>query len=88
MSPKRIPMRMCLGCREMMPKKEMTRIVRTVEGNIEIDYTGKKSGRGAYFCKNPECLDKALKEDRLSKALDYNVTAEKVMQLKEGLKNS
>ena len=60
--PKRIPMRMCLGCREMMPKKEMTRIVRTVEGNIEIDYTGKKSGRSAYFCKNPECLDKALKK--------------------------
>lgn len=85
MSPKKIPHRMCLGCREMKPKKELTRIVRTPDGRIEIDPTGKKSGRGAYFCKDPKCLDLALKEDRLSKALDFNVTKEIIARLKEDL---
>jgi hypothetical protein len=69
----------------MKPKKELTRIVRTPDGRIEIDPTGKKSGRGAYFCKDPKCLDLALKEDRLSKALDFNVTKEIIARLKEDL---
>jgi predicted RNA-binding protein YlxR (DUF448 family) len=87
MSPKKIPMRMCLGCREMKPKKEMTRIVKTVDGNIEIDRTGKKSGRGTYVCENPECIEKALRVQSLSKALDTKVTIETVLQLKEDLSN-
>ncbi|MGI6485180.1 MAG: RNase P modulator RnpM [Tepidanaerobacteraceae bacterium] len=87
MSPKKIPMRMCLGCREMKPKKEMTRIVKTVDGNIEIDRTGKKSGRGTYVCENRECIEKALRVQSLSKALDTKVTIETVLQLKEDLSN-
>lgn len=83
--PKKIPQRMCLGCRQMKPKKELTRIVRTVDGKIEIDPTGKKSGRGAYFCKDPKCLENALREDRLSKALDISVSRETVNRLKEDL---
>ena len=83
MSPKKIPLRMCLGCREMRPKRELIRIVRTIDGTVEVDPTGKKSGRGAYFCKNLECLDKSLKEDRLSKALDCSVSKEVVARLKE-----
>lgn len=83
--PKKIPQRMCLGCRQMKPKKELTRIVRTVDGKIEVDPTGKKSGRGAYFCKDPKCLEIALKEERLSKALDIGVSKETINRLKEDL---
>jgi predicted RNA-binding protein YlxR (DUF448 family) len=85
---KKIPMRMCIGCREMKPKKELTRIVRTIEGTIEIDPTGKKSGRGAYFCKNDRCIEASIKEDRLSKALDFHVTEEMALSIKEELLNS
>ncbi|AYO30508.1 transcription termination/antitermination protein NusA [Biomaibacter acetigenes] len=83
--PKKIPQRMCLGCRQMKPKKELTRIVRTVDGKIEVDPTGKKSGRGAYVCKDPKCLEIALKEERLSKALDTSVSKETINRLKEDL---
>lgn len=85
--PKRIPQRMCLGCRQMKPKKELIRIVRTVDGKIEIDPTGKKSGRGAYFCNDPKCFESALKEERLSKALDISISKGTVERLKEDLKN-
>lgn len=85
MSPKKIPQRMCLGCRQMKPKREMTRIVRTVEGKIEIDPTGKKSGRGTYICKDSQCLDSALKEERLKKALNCEVTKDVVEKLREDL---
>lgn len=84
-SPKKIPQRMCLGCREMKPKREMTRIVRTVDGKIEIDPTGKKSGRGTYICKEPKCLETALNEDSLSRALAFKVTKEMVNYLREDL---
>ncbi|WP_342774536.1 RNase P modulator RnpM [Biomaibacter acetigenes] len=69
----------------MKPKKELTRIVRTVDGKIEVDPTGKKSGRGAYVCKDPKCLEIALKEERLSKALDTSVSKETINRLKEDL---
>ena len=55
---KKIPMRMCSGCRESKPKSELIRVVRTPDGNIVVDKTGKVSGRGAYLCKNEECLKK------------------------------
>ncbi|HHY04377.1 MAG TPA: YlxR family protein [Thermoanaerobacterales bacterium] len=83
MSPKKIPLRMCLGCRTMKPKKELIRIVRTAEGDVEIDVTGKKSGRGAYVCSNSECVNRALKEGPLSKALNTTVTCELINKLKE-----
>lgn len=88
MKRKKIPMRMCIACREMKPKKELTRIVRTVDGTIEIDSTGKKSGRGAYLCKNEQCIEASIRENRLSKALDFHVTKEMVQSIKEELLNS
>jgi predicted RNA-binding protein YlxR (DUF448 family) len=79
---------MCVGCREMKPKKELTRIVRTPEGEIIIDATGKKSGRGAYVCNDIQCIKESINEKNLSKALDFNVTKEMVQRLQEELLNS
>lgn len=73
MKPKKIPMRMCLGCGESKPKKELVRIVKSPEGDISLDFTGKKSGRGAYICKNCECLKKARKGRRFEKAFSCHI---------------
>ena len=69
MKKKKIPLRVCAGCQEQKNKKEMIRVVRTPEGTVEIDKTGKKSGRGVYICQNLECLEKAYKEHRLERSL-------------------
>lgn len=73
---------MCIGCQELKNKKELTRIVRTPEGAIMLDATGKKSGRGAYVCTNDLCLAKAVKEKRLEKALKCTIPTEVYEQLK------
>ena len=65
---KKIPMRQCLGCREMKPKKELIRAVRSADGSISLDFKGKASGRGAYVCPNGECLKKAIKSKAFEKA--------------------
>ena len=65
MKTKKIPMRMCVGCGEMKPKKELIHIVTDSEGNVSVDPTGKKAGRGAYICKSSECLKKAGKSKKL-----------------------
>lgn len=70
MAEKKIPMRKCLGCNEMKPKKELIRAVKSPDGEISIDLTGKKSGRGAYICPDIACLKKARKGKRLEKALE------------------
>jgi predicted RNA-binding protein YlxR (DUF448 family) len=70
LKPRKIPMRMCVGCREMKPKKELLRAVRSPEGEVSLDPTGKKPGRGAYVCFNAECLKKALKQRQLDRALE------------------
>ncbi|MBO8128815.1 MAG: YlxR family protein [Peptococcaceae bacterium] len=70
---KKVPYRKCIGCQEMKPKRELIRIVRTPEATVELDFTGKRSGRGAYLCPNKECLDQSLKGGRLDKALRFNV---------------
>ena len=74
MKTKKIPMRMCSGCRESKPKSELIRVVRTPEGNIIVDKTGKVSGRGAYLCKNEECFKKSVKSKALSRALEVNIS--------------
>ena len=66
---KKIPLRQCLGCREMKPKKELVRVVRSPEGQVDIDFRGKAPGRGAYVCRSAECLKRALK----SRALDHSL---------------
>ena len=73
---KKIPMRQCLGCREMKPKKELIRVVRSPEGEISLDFRGKAPGRGAYLCKNGECLKKAVKGKALERAFSAQIPAE------------
>lgn len=74
--PKKQPMRMCTGCGEMKPKRELIRVVRNAAGEVSLDFTGKKPGRGAYVCNNPECLKKAAKTKRLERAFGCAVPAE------------
>ena len=66
--PKKIPVRQCLGCREHKPKPELIRVVRSPEGEVSLDFKGKKPGRGAYVCPDPECLKKARKSRALERA--------------------
>ena len=68
--PRKIPQRQCVGCREMKDKKELLRVVRTPEGDIQLDSRGKVSGRGAYVCPDVACLKKARKSKALERALD------------------
>ncbi|MDD5897762.1 MAG: YlxR family protein [Clostridia bacterium] len=81
MKPKKIPMRMCVGCREMKPKKELLRAVRSPEGEVSLDTTGKKPGRGAYCCYNAECLRRALKQGQLDRQLEVKLSPEVNAQL-------
>ena len=85
MKKKKIPLRVCAGCQEQKSKKEMIRIVRTPEGNVEIDKTGKKSGRGVYICQNPDCLEKAYQEHRLERSLKTKVSPDIYEELRTDL---
>jgi len=67
---KKIPERQCVGCSEGRPKPELLRVVRSPEGEVTLDFTGKKSGRGAYICRSSACLKKARKSKRLERSLD------------------
>lgn len=67
---KKIPMRMCVACREMRAKKDLMRVVRTTEGELVLDTTGKRSGRGAYLCRDAACVQKAIKIRALERALE------------------
>ena len=73
---KKIPMRQCLGCNEHKPKGELLRVVRSPEGEVSLDFTGKKSGRGAYICKSLACLKKVRKNRRLEHNLECPISAE------------
>ena len=73
---KKVPQRQCIGWGEMKSKKDMTRVIRTSEGEMSIDSTGKKNGRGAYICNNVECLRKAVKNHGLDRAFKTSVPKE------------
>ncbi len=73
MKPKKITMRMCLGCSEMKPKKELIRVVKSPEGDISLDFTGKKSGRGAYICRSKDCFEKARKGRKFEKSFSCKI---------------
>ena len=73
---KKIPQRQCLGCNEHKPKKELLRVVRSPEGEISLDFTGKKSGRGAYICRDVLCLKKARKSRRIERSLECQIPDE------------
>ena len=81
--PGKIPMRQCIGCRELKPKKELIRVVRSPEGNISLDFKGKKSGRGAYICPDAGCLRKAEKSRALERAFSSAVPQEIYEKLRE-----
>ncbi len=70
---KKIPMRECKGCREMKPKRELVRVVRSPEGEVSLDLRGKASGRGAYICPDPDCLKKAVRSRALERGLGVSI---------------
>ena len=76
MTERKIPLRKCIGCGEMKDKRELVRVVRNKEGEISVDLYGKKPGRGAYICNNPECLKKAIKNRGLERSLKSQIPAE------------
>lgn len=85
MSVKKIPLRQCIGCGEMKSKKEMIRVLRTAEGEILIDATGRKNGRGAYLCPSCECLKKAVKSKGLDRSFKMAVPREVYEALEKGM---
>ena len=87
MKVKKVPQRKCVGCNEMKDKKALLRIVRSPEGEISLDLTGKKNGRGAYVCPNKDCITKAVKERRLERALEKPVSEKVYQQILEDLEN-
>jgi hypothetical protein len=78
-----LPQRSCVGCRQVRDKRQLIRLVRLGNGEVEVDVTGKKSGRGAYLCPRPNCWQEGLKKDRLGRALHTSLTKEKRQRLLE-----
>lgn len=88
MPTRKIPMRMCTGCGQMKPKRELVRVVKNQEGVISLDLTGKMAGRGAYVCRDIECLKKARKARRLEKAFSCRIPEEVYDRMEEALQSS
>lgn len=82
---KKLPSRRCTGCGEHFPKNTLVRILRTPDGNIILDKTGKVSGRGAYICKNTTCLNKARKASRIERSLNCEIPADIYARIEEEL---
>lgn len=76
LKPKKIPQRQCVGCRTMKNKKDLIRVVKSPEGEISLDFTGKKSGRGAYVCPSADCLARARKSKALERAFETAIPTE------------
>ena len=83
---KKVPMRQCVGCGNMKPKKDLIRVLRGEDGTITLDATGRKNGRGAYLCRDPECLNKAKKRQGLDRSLQMSVSSEIYESLGEELR--
>lgn len=86
-TPKKIPQRLCTGCGEMKPKKELVRVVKPKDGEIDLDLTGRANGRGAYICKKLSCLQAARKARRFEKAFSCKIPDEIYERMEEALKN-
>ena len=78
---KKTPMRQCLGCREMKPRSELTRAVKSPEGEVSLDFTGKKPGRGAYICRNTDCLKKVIKSNAIARAFKTQISEDITKEL-------
>ncbi len=85
MKQKKTPLRMCVGCREMKPKRELIRVVRSPEGEVSLDDTGKKPGRGAYVCRSKECLTRAIRQRQLERQLQVALGEEVALSLQQML---
>jgi len=85
MKQKKMPLRMCVGCREMKPKRELIRVVRSPEGEVSLDDTGKKPGRGAYVCRSKECLTRAIRQRQLERQLQVALGEEVALSLQQML---
>ena len=83
MKTRKIPMRMCVGCREMKEKRSLLRVVKSPEGAISFDRVGKAPGRGAYVCKSKECFERAVKQRQLERALETHIDEAVFTQLME-----
>ena len=83
--PKKIPMRMCVGCREMKPKGSLIRVVRSPEGEVSLDPVGRKPGRGAYVCRDVSCLNRAIRQKQLERQLQAVLSPETAGALRETL---
>ena len=83
MQAKKIPMRMCIACKEMHPKRDLIRIVRSKDGTISLDFTGKANGRGAYICNSMECIEQCIKTRALNRAFKENISDEVYESLRE-----
>ena len=84
---KKIPLRVCLGCREKMAKKDLVRLVRSPDGEIILDLTGKKPGRGAYLCLREDCFIKAVKGKRLERNLQQSISSHLLAEIAETIKH-
>ena len=88
MAEKKVPMRQCTGCRQLKGKKEMIRVLKTADtGEILIDPTGRKNGRGAYICMNSECLEAAVKNHGLERSFKCSISPEVYERLREEMKS-
>ena len=85
---KRIPQRQCMGCRERKNKRDMIRVVRTPEGTVSLDFSGKLNGRGAYLCPDPECLKKAIRSKSLDRSLEVTIPQEVYDRLQKEMEDS
>lgn len=88
MKTKREVKRMCVGCGEMFDKKELIRVVKSPHGEVSLDLTGKKNGRGAYVCNNPECLKKARKRKSIERSFSMKIEDEVYDKMEEEIENA
>ncbi len=88
MKAKKVPLRMCTGCGEMFDKRTLVRVVKSPDGEVSLDLTGKKSGRGAYVCKNSDCLKKARKKRAFEGAFGMQLDEEVYNKMEEEMNNA
>ncbi|HBN39043.1 MAG TPA: DUF448 domain-containing protein [Ruminococcaceae bacterium] len=88
MKTKKVPLRMCTGCGEMFDKRELVRVVKSPDGEVSLDLIGKKSGRGAYVCKNPDCLKKARKRRAFERAFSMQISDDVYNAMEEEMSNA
>ena len=85
---KTIPLRLCLGCREMKPKRELTRAVKSPKGEVSLDFIGTKQGRGAYICHKPECLKKVIKSNAITRTFKMQIPEDIIKDLCTQMENN